>query len=203
LLNSLSNESHLIATGVASSFTVPLKLCFMLSLVLTIPVLLHQIWAFIAPGLYRHERRLVAPVLCASVLLFYVGMAFAYFIVFPMIFSFFASSAPIGVVLMPDIESYLDFTFKLFLAFGLTFEVPILTLLLVWTGVTNPTKLIQKRPYIIVGAFILGMVLTPPDVLSQVLLAIPMWLLFEAGLYLAILFPMKRKTSETEVLEAS
>jgi sec-independent protein translocase protein TatC len=175
----------------------------MLSLVLTIPVLLHQIWAFIAPGLYRHERRLVAPVLCASVLLFYVGMAFAYFIVFPMIFSFFASSAPIGVVLMPDIESYLDFTFKLFLAFGLTFEVPILTLLLVWTGVTNPTKLIQKRPYIIVGAFILGMVLTPPDVLSQVLLAIPMWLLFEAGLYLAILFPMKRKTSETEVLEAS
>jgi sec-independent protein translocase protein TatC len=120
-----------------------------------------------------------------------------------MIFSFFASSAPIGVVLMPDIESYLDFTFKLFLAFGLTFEVPILTLLLVWTGVTNPTKLIQKRPYIIVGAFILGMVLTPPDVLSQVLLAIPMWLLFEAGLYLAILFPMKRKTSETEVLEAS
>jgi sec-independent protein translocase protein TatC len=187
LMAHLPEGQNMIAIDVASPFLSPLKLTLVLSIYLSMPIAFYHIWAFVAPGLYQHEKRLIAPLLASSSFLFYMGMAFAYYIVFPLVFSFFASVTPVEVEMSTDIRSYLDFTLKMFFAFGLAFEVPIFTILLIWTGFTTVTSLRQKRPYIVVGAFVIGMLLTPPDVFSQTLLAVPMWLLFEAGLFFAAL----------------
>jgi len=175
----------MIATEVASPFLTPFKLALVLSVFLAIPFILYQVWAFIAPGLYRNEKRVAYPILVSSIVLFYTGIAFAFYIVFPLVFAFFTSVAPEGVTVMTDINKYLDFVLKLFFAFGLAFEIPIATLVMVWTGATSVESLRAKRPYVIVGCFVVGMLLTPPDVLSQVLLAIPMWGLYEAGIFFA------------------
>lgn len=188
LLKFLPNDHGLIAIHIVSSFFVPFELTFVLSLFIAMPVFLHQLWAFIAPGLYIHERRLVWPLLFMSTVLFYTGVAFAYFVVFPLLFGFLTHSAPQGVTVSPDIAQYLDFTLKLFLVFGIIFEVPVLTIVLVWTGVTTRKKLIQFRPYAIVLAFIIGMLLAPPDIISQTLLAVPLWLLYELGILCSPLF---------------
>lgn len=185
LLAVLPEGTSMIATDVAAPFFAPFKLTFIVAICLAIPYILLQVWQFIAPALYSKEKRLMAPLVFSSTLLFYAGIAFAYFIVFPLVFAFFTSVAPVGVTIATDISSYLDFVLKLFFAFGLSFEIPIAILLLVWSGSVSRQALAEKRPYIIVGAFILGMLLTPPDVLSQVLLAIPMCLLFEVGLWLS------------------
>jgi len=182
LTKHLPEGSSMIAIDVASSFLAPFKLVLMLSVVVVVPFLMHQLWAFIAPGLYKHEKRLAVPLLLSSIALFYIGMAFAYFVVFPLVFGFFTSVAPEGVQVMTDINRYLDFVIKLFLAFGFSFEVPIATFLIIVTGMSTVEKLGKSRPYIIVGAFIFGMLLTPPDIISQILLAVPIWLLFELGL---------------------
>ncbi len=184
LTKHLPQGSSMVAIEVASPFLTPFKLTLLLALVVSLPYVLYQLWAFVAPGLYRRERRLTLPLMVSSTLLFYAGMAFAYFVVFPLMFAFFNAVAPTGVTVMTDISRYLDFVVKIFIAFGLAFEVPVLTVLLVKTGATTPARLAAKRPYIVVGAFVVGMMLTPPDVVSQVLLAIPVWLLFEAGLAL-------------------
>ncbi len=191
LLLHLPESSTMIATEVASPFLIPFKLTLSLAVLLAVPILLYQLWAFIAPGLYDNERRLVFPLLFASTALFFLGMIFAYFVVFPLIFGFFTQAAPEGVAIMTDISSYLDFVLKLFFAFGIAFEVPIATLLLIWTGVSTVDSLAEKRPYIIVGAFVIGMLLTPPDIISQTLLALPVWLLFEFGLFSARFLPQK------------
>ena len=188
LLELMPEGTSMIATSVTAPFLVPFKLVMLLSVLLTIPYLLHQIWSFIAPGLYSHEKRLAAPLLVSSVVLFYCGIAFAYFVIFPILFRFFIGIAPRGVAVMTDIGAYLDFIIAIFLAFGIAFEVPVATFLLVLAGVTRPDKLAEKRPYIIIGAFFIGMILTPPDVISQSLLAVPIWLLFELGLLMARLF---------------
>lgn len=185
LLAHLPEGTSMIATEVASPFLTPFKLALIAAIFLAMPVVLYQLWAFVAPGLYQHERRLVFPLLLTSTILFYLGAAFAYYVVFPLVFSFFITAAPEGVAVMTDISKYLDFVLKLFFAFGLAFEVPIATILLIWAGVTTPDKLIAKRPYIIVGAFLVGMLLTPPDIISQSLLAVPMWLLFELGVFIS------------------
>ncbi len=198
LIEQLPDGSTMIATGVNSSFFAPFKLTLMLSFFIAIPFVLHQIWSFIAPALYKHEKRLVAPLLLSSTLLFYGGISFAYFVVFPVIFGFFTSVAPEGVTIATDIQSYLDFILKLFFAFGLAFEIPIAIVLMCWAGVTTPTKLRQKRPYAIVGAFVIGMLLTPPDIISQSMLAVPMLLLFECGLIVASLYQPKRDENEDE-----
>jgi sec-independent protein translocase protein TatC len=189
--------STMIATGVASPFLTPFKLTLVLAIFMAIPVILYQIWGFIAPGLYKKEKRIAVPLLASSVLLFYAGAAFAYFVVFPLIFSFFTSVGPENVQVMTDINSYLDFVLKLFLAFGIAFEMPIAAVILIWTGVTSPDALAKKRPYIIVGCFIFGMLLTPPDVISQSLLAIPMWLLFELGVFFGRLLEPKTQTANS------
>jgi len=173
--------SQMIAIDVASPFLIPFKLTLMVCVFLAVPFLLYQIWSFVAPGLYSHEKKLVVPLMVSSTLLFYAGVAFAYFIVFPLVFSFFTSVAPEGVQVSTDIGSYLDFVITLFFAFGIAFEVPVATVLVVAVGFTTPENLVKARPYIFVGAFVVGMFLTPPDVISQVLLAVPMWLLFEVG----------------------
>lgn len=191
LLRHLPESSTMIATEVASPFLIPFKLTLSLAVLLAIPVLLFQLWAFIAPGLYDNERKLIFPLLFASTTLFFLGIAFAYFVVFPLVFGFFTQAAPDGVAIMTDISSYLDFVLKLFFAFGLAFEVPIATLLLIWTGVSSAESLAEKRPYIIVGAFVVGMLLTPPDIISQTLLALPVWVLFELGLFSARFLPRK------------
>ena len=181
LMAQLPAGNTMIATQVTSPFLAPFKLALVAAVFISMPYLLYQLWAFVAPGLYRHEKRLAVPLLISSILLFYVGMAFAYFLVFPLIFAFFAASTPEGVAMMTDISSYLDFVLTLFFAFGVAFEVPVATVLLVAIGVTTPEALVAKRPYVIVGAFVVGMVLTPPDVFSQTMLAVPMWMLFEVG----------------------
>jgi sec-independent protein translocase protein TatC len=191
LIAVLPAGSSMIATDVAAPFFAPFKLTFIVAICLAIPYILLQVWQFIAPALYGKEKRLVAPLVISSTLLFYSGIAFAYFIVFPLVFAFFTSVAPEGVTVATDISSYLDFVLKLFFAFGLSFEIPVAILLLVWSGTVTPAILASKRPYIIVGAFVLGMMLTPPDVLSQTLLAVPMWLLFEAGLWLSRFYQPK------------
>ncbi len=178
----LPEGSSMIAIEVASPFLIPFKLTLVLAVFIAMPYLLYQIWAFIAPGLYRHERRLVMPLLASSTVLFYAGAAFAYYVVFPLVFAFFTSTAPDGVTVMTDISRYLDFVLTLFFAFGAAFEVPIVTVLLVWTGMATQDGLRSKRPYVIVAAFVVGMLLTPPDIISQTLLAVPVWLLFELGI---------------------
>ncbi|MFE8034060.1 twin-arginine translocase subunit TatC [Thiohalocapsa marina] len=184
----LPEGSQMIATQVASPFLTPFKLALVAAVFLAMPYLLYQLWAFVAPGLYTHEKRLAVPLLTSSIVLFYLGMAFAYFVVFPLVFRFFTSVTPEGVAQMPDIAFYLEFVLKLFFAFGIAFEIPIATILLVAIGATTPEALGRKRPYVIVGVFIAGMLLTPPDVISQTLLAIPMWLLYEAGIFFSRFF---------------
>lgn len=177
----LPEGSSMIAIEVASPFLIPFKLTLVLAVFIAMPFLLYQVWAFVAPGLYRHERRLVMPLMVSSTVLFYAGAAFAYYVVFPLVFKFFTNTAPDGVSVMTDISRYLDFVLTLFFAFGAAFEVPVVTVLLVWTGMVTQDGLRRKRPYIIVAAFVVGMLLTPPDVISQTLLAVPVWLLFELG----------------------
>ncbi|MFD2631516.1 twin-arginine translocase subunit TatC [Idiomarina piscisalsi] len=185
LLVALPGDSQMIATDVAAPFFTPFKLTFVVALALAIPYLLWQLWAFIAPGLYRKEKRLVVPLLISSTLLFYAGVAFAYFVVLPIAMAFFTGAAPEGVTVATDISRYLDFVLAIFMAFGIAFETPVAIMLLIWSGVSTRESLARKRPYIIVGAFTVGMLLTPPDVISQTLLAIPMWLLFELGLQIS------------------
>ncbi len=193
LLMHLPEGSSMIATEVASPFLTPFKLALVASIFLGMPFILYQAWAFIAPGLYKHEKRLAFPLLFSSIILFYTGMVFAYYVVFPLVFGFLTSTAPEGVAVMTDISKYLDFVLKLFFAFGVAFEVPIATILLVLAGVTTPDDLAAKRSYIIVAAFVVGMLLTPPDVISQTLLALPMWLLFEIGLFFSRVLMRQRE----------
>ncbi|NHA15842.1 twin-arginine translocase subunit TatC [Thioalkalivibrio sp. XN279] len=185
LMARLPEGTSMIATQVASPFLTPFKLSLAIAVFLAMPMLLYQGWAFVAPGLYKHERRLVMPLMVSSIFLFYAGVAFAYFVVFPLMFAFFTAVAPTGVAVMTDISAYLDFVLALFFAFGFAFEVPVATVLAVWAGFTTPAKLGQKRPYVLLGAFVLGMLLTPPDVISQTLLAVPVYILFEAGIIMA------------------
>ena len=175
----------MIATDVASAFLTPIKVTLALAIVVSIPMILYQLWAFVAPGLYRHERRMTIPLLVSSTLLFYAGMAFAYFVVFPVAFGFFVKTAPQGVTMMTDIKSYIDFVYSMFFAFGIAFELPVALILLAWMGVIDPEKLATKRPYVVLWVFIVAAFITPPDVFSQVLLAVPMLILFEIGLFVA------------------
>jgi len=185
MLASMPTGGQLIATEVTAPFFVPMKVTMMAAFVIALPYLLYQVWAFVAPGLYAHERKLVAPLIITSTLLFICGMAFAYYLVFPVVFHFMVSVAPAGVAVMTDIGKYLDFVLTLFLAFGVTFEVPVAVVILVRMGVVSVAKLKEIRPYMIVGAFVLGAVFTPPDVVSQVMLAVPLWLLYEVGIYVS------------------
>ena len=198
LLNALPEGSEMIAIDVASPFLIPFKLVIYLSIFLVIPYILFHLWSFIAPGLYTHEKKLIFPLIISSSILFYLGAAFAYFVVFPLIFVFFIGIAPTDVAVMTDIGRYLDFVIALFFAFGFSFEVPIVTVLLITSGITTKEKLALKRPYIIVGAFTLGMLLTPPDVISQILLALPMWLLYEIGLYSSKYFKVRKMSNSDE-----
>ncbi|MDG4563380.1 MAG: twin-arginine translocase subunit TatC [Candidatus Competibacter sp.] len=185
-------QSSMIAIDVLSPFLTPLKFTLVLAVFITIPWILYQVWAFIAPGLYQKEKRLALPVLISSTLLFYCGMAFAYFVIMPIFFAFITSTAPEGVAVMTDINRYLDFVMTIFFAFGVAFEVPVATVILVLIGIVTPDAMAAKRPYIIVGAFVVGMLLTPPDVISQTLLAVPMWLLFEIGIFVSRLLLRRR-----------
>ena len=198
LLRHLPEQSSMVAIDVASPFLTPFKLVMLLSVVITIPWILYQLWAFVAPGLYKHERRFVLPLLVSSSALFYLGMAFAYYIVFPLVFGFFTRVTPEGVEVMTDISRYLDFVTKMFIAFGAAFEVPVLTFILIMTGVTTVEKLSAARSYVIVAAFVVGMLLTPPDIISQFLLAIPVWLLFELGLIMSRIVQKRSKTINDE-----
>ena len=189
----LPEGSSMIAIEVASPFLIPFKLTLVLAVFIAMPYLLYQVWAFVAPGLYRHERRLVMPLLASSTVLFYAGVTFAYYVVFPLVFAFFTGTAPDGVSVMTDISRYLDFVLTLFFAFGAAFEVPVVTVLLVWTGVATQDGLRQKRTYIVVAAFVVGMLLTPPDVISQTLLAVPIWMLFELGVFFSGWFVAMKK----------
>lgn len=186
----------MIATDVASPFLTPFKLAFVAAVFIAMPYILFQIWRFVAPALYSNEKRLALPLLFSSVVLFYAGIAFAYFVVFPLVFGFFTSTGPEGVAVMTDISRYLDFVIKLFFAFGLAFEIPIATVILVATGATTTASLSEKRPYIIVACFVIGMLLTPPDVISQTLLAVPMWILFEFGIVFSKLIEKERAEKE-------
>lgn len=191
LIKVMPAGTGMIATEVLSPFLTPFKLTLVVSVFLAMPVILYQLWAFIAPGLYQHERKLALPLVASSIVLFYAGAAFAYFVVFKLVFAFLVQILPQGVSMMTDIRAYLDFVLRMFFAFGLAFEVPIATIILVWMGMTTPQQLAAKRPYIIVGAFVLGMLLTPPDVISQTMLALPMWLLFEIGVFFSRSFVRK------------
>ena len=185
LMSKLPKGATMIATEVASPFITPFKASFYVAILLAIPIVIYQIWAFVAPGLYRREKRLAVPLLISSVVLFYVGVAFAYWVIFPIMFGFFATAAPAGVQVMTDINSYMDFVLVLFVAFGVAFEVPVATVLLVLTGIVKIETLTSNRQYVFLGAFVVGMLLTPPDVFSQTLLAIPMYLLYEAGIVMS------------------
>ncbi len=198
LTRHLPEGASMIAIDVASPFLTPFKLVLMLSVFLAMPVILYQCWSFVAPGLYANEKRIAGPLLVSSILLFYAGVAFAYYVVFPLVFGFFTSVGPENINISTDIGRYLDFVLALFFGFGLAFEVPIATIILVAIGFTTPKKLGEKRPYIIVGAFICGMLLTPPDVISQVLLALPMWILFEGGLIAAKMIFSDRNFDEDD-----
>jgi len=198
LMAVMPEGTSMIATKVASPFLTPFKLSLIAAVFISMPYLLYQLWGFIAPGLYAHEKRMAMPLLASSVVLFYLGAAFAYFVVFPLLFKFFTSVTPEGVAVMTDISEYLDFVLTLFFAFGMAFEIPIATILLVWMGMTTPEKLAGKRPYVIVGAFVIGMLLTPPDIISQTLLALPMWVLFEAGIIFSRFFVRAKDEEDDE-----
>ncbi|MCG2633577.1 MAG: twin-arginine translocase subunit TatC [Gammaproteobacteria bacterium] len=197
LIDKLPEGTSMIATDPAAPFFVPFKFAMVVSLFVVMPVWLYHAWAFVAPGLYRNERGVVQPLVISSSLLFYVGLAFAYYVAFPLIFGFLTAAAPEGVTVMTDITSYLGFVLKLFFAFGVAFEVPVATVLLVMSGAMTRAELAAKRPYVIVVAFVVGMLLTPPDVVSQILLAVPMWILFEAGLVMSGV--MRRRMAEPEI----
>jgi sec-independent protein translocase protein TatC len=202
LMKVLPPGAKMITTTVPAPFMTPLKTTFFVALFLAMPVVLFQIWQFVAPGLYRKEKRLAFPLLVSSIVLFYTGMAFAYFVVFRLMFTFFAQATPTGVTMMTDINSYLDFILAIFLAFGVAFEVPIATVMLIWSGFVSIQQLTKARPYIFLGAFVIGMFLTPPDVFSQTLLAIPMYLLYEGGLILArYMLPEKTRVKVEEAEE--
>ena len=188
----------MIATEVASPLITPFKLTFFVALFLAMPVVLYQVWAFVAPGLYKKERHFAIPLLGSSILLFYLGVAFAYYLVFPLIFKFFTGIAPDGVEVQTDISKFLDFITTIVFAFGLAFEVPIATVLVVWTGLTSPKKLSKARPYVFLGAFVVGMFLTPPDIISQTLLAVPVYLLFELGILMSRIFAIREEEPEEE-----
>jgi len=196
LMVALPEGNTMISTEPHGPFFVPFKFAFAFSVIVAMPVLLYQLWAFIAPGLYQNEKRIALPLLVSSTLLFYSGILFAYYIVFPLVFPFFAGSAPEGVAVTTDISAYLTFTLKLFFAFGIAFEVPVATILVVRVGLTTPESLASKRPYIIVTAFVAGMMLTPPDIFSQTMLAVPVWVLFEIGLYFSRQFVKKKKDED-------
>ena len=185
-------QSSMIAIDVLSPFLTPLKFTLILAVFIAIPWIFYQVWAFVAPGLYQREKRLVLPILLSSTLLFYCGMAFAYFAIMPIFFAFITTTAPEGVAVMTDINRYLDFVMTIFFAFGVAFEVPVATVILALAGILSPDAMAAKRPYVIVGAFVVGMLLTPPDVISQTLLAIPMWLLFEVGIFVSRLLLRRR-----------
>ncbi|EFX90981.1 twin arginine-targeting protein translocase TatC [Actinobacillus ureae ATCC 25976] len=197
LTENLPAGATMIATNVATPFFTPIKLTGVVAVFLSVPFILYQIWAFVAPALYKHEKRLIYPLLVSSTLLFYLGVAFAYYVVFPLVFGFLTSTAPEGVQMATDISSYLDFVLTIFLAFGICFEVPVAIILLCWSGVTSANELREKRPYIIVAAFAIGMLLTPPDIFSQTLLAIPMCLLFEVGLFFSRLYKPRDEQEES------
>jgi sec-independent protein translocase protein TatC len=185
MLAALPAGGQMIATDVTTPFFVPMKVAAMAAFLIALPYVLYQLWAFVAPGLYTHEKKLVAPLIVSSTVLFIVGMAFAYFLVFPVVFGFMAKAAPVGVAVMTDIDKYLGFVLTMFVAFGITFEVPVIVIVLVRMGVVSLAKLREARPYAIVGAFVIGAIFTPPDVVSQCMLAIPLWLLYELGMLLA------------------
>lgn len=195
LMSLMPEGTSMIATGVASPFLVPFKLVLMVSVFLAVPYLLYELWSFIAPGLYKNEKSMAIPLLVSSIILFYCGVAFAYFVLFPLLFGFLIAISPQGVVMMTDIGQYLDFILAIFFAFGIAFEVPIAVFLLIMIGATTPDALAEKRPYIVVGAFVIGMFLTPPDIISQTILAIPMLLLFEAGLLISRMV-LKRRAEQ-------
>ncbi|HQQ73958.1 MAG TPA: twin-arginine translocase subunit TatC [Pseudomonadales bacterium] len=196
LMHYLPAGTGMLATEVISPFTAPFKLAFVAAIFLSVPALLYHVWGFIAPGLYQREKRIALPLLVSSIGLFYAGVAFAYYLVFPVMFGFMSQILPVGVTYAPDISHYLDVVLGLFVAFGCTFEIPVATVLLVWMGVTSTAALVEKRPWIIVGCFVVAAVLTPPDALSQVMLATPMWLLFEAGLFFARLVERREHVSD-------
>jgi sec-independent protein translocase protein TatC len=201
LLKALPPGSTMIATDVTGTFLVPLKVTLMTAFLVALPYVLYQMWAFVAPGLYQHEKRLALPVIFSSVVFFALGMAFAYFVVFPVAFGFFAGYAPAGVQMMTDIDKYLSFVLTMFVAFGITFEVPVVVVVLVRLGVVELKKLQSIRGYVIVGAFVVGAIFTPPDVLSQVMLAVPLWLLYELGLLVARFVSVSRREAGAEQSE--
>lgn len=194
VLKVLPAGSEMIATEVTSTLFAPLKLTFFVSLILAMPVILHQAWSFIAPGLYTHEKRIAIPLLLSSVVLFYLGIGFAFYVVLPILMAFFAAIGPDGVAFMPDIQHYLNMVMKLFFAFGLAFEIPVALMLLIWSGVVDQESIKAKRAYVVVGCFIIAMFLTPPDIFSQTLLAIPMWSLFELGLLMSGWLKLEQRT---------
>jgi len=199
LLSKLPKGGQMIATDVTTPFFVPLKVALMAAFLIALPYILYQIWRFVAPGLYEHEKRLVWPLIIASTILFFCGMAFAYFAVFPIVFGFITASAPTGVAVMTDIDKYLSFVLTMFMAFGMTFQVPVAVVLLVRMGFVTVKKLREIRPYMVVGAFVVGAIFTPPDVVSQSMLALPLWLLYEAGIVVAAWVGRKKvKEEETE-----
>ncbi len=200
LIKKLPHGASLIATGVMSPFTTPFKASFFVAVLAAMPFVLYQLWAFVAPGLYRHEKRFAVPLLVSSIILFYVGVAFAYFFVFPVMFQFFASTTPKGVAMMTDISSYLDFVMRMFFAFGVAFEVPIAVVLLVITGLVSLQKMKSSRGYVLIGVFIIAAFVTPPDAVSQSIMAIPMYALYEGGIFMArILSGMRRPAAAPEV----
>jgi len=192
----LPEDSAMIATDIVAPFLTPFKMTAFLSIFIAMPYILHQLWAFISPGLYRHEKRFAYPLLFSSIVLFYAGLAFAYFVVFPLAWAFLTAAGPEGIQVLPDISSYLNIVLKMFFAFGIAFEIPVATVLMIWSGLTTVESLKEKRPYVIVGVFVVGMLLTPPDVISQVLLAIPMWILFELGIFFAAMSPNRQSPEE-------
>ncbi|TNC87959.1 MAG: twin-arginine translocase subunit TatC [Thalassolituus sp.] len=194
----MPTEGQMIATGVAAPFLVPFKMTFVLAVLLSVPFILHQIWAFISPGLYQHEKKFAIPLLLSSIVLFYAGIAFAYFVVLPLVFGFFTGVGPEGISFMPDISNILDFILKIFFAFGIAFEIPVATFLMVLSGITTVESLSTKRPYIFLGCFVVGMLVTPPDVISQSVLAVPMYLLFEAGVLASRLIPARSDDTAEE-----
>jgi sec-independent protein translocase protein TatC len=198
LIDRLPANASMIATEVASPFLVPFKLTIYIAVFVAMPYILYQAWAFVAPALYKNEKRVAYPLLLSSIVLFYAGIAFAFFLVFPLLFRFFTSVAPAGVTVMTDISHYLDFILKMFFAFGLAFEIPIATILMVSAGIVSVESLAGKRPYIIVAAFVVGMLLTPPDVMSQVMLAVPILALFELGLFFSRRFAPKEDEENKE-----
>lgn len=198
LMKLLPANASMIATDITSPLLTPMKLTFFVALVLAIPYILYQIWSFVAPGLYKHEKRIALPILFSSVTLFYLGMAFAYFLIFPLIFKITTQSGLVGVTAMTDISKYLDFVLHMFFAFGFIFEIPVATVLLISAEVMSARALIKKRPYVILGCFVVGMILTPPDITSQCLLAIPMWILFEIGVYVGLFIESRRLRPEAE-----